>query len=61
MIDQFKNKHYLSSHLHGHLDFLETLNDANPESFKILNMLYITMSSKGIDNNKLITPKSGHI
>jgi len=55
-IDLFQNKSHFDGHLCGHLEFLETLNDASPASFRIFNS---NMSSNRINNKKTIYSNAG--
>jgi len=57
-IDLFQNKSHFGGHLGGHLEFLETLNDASPASFIIF---YSNMSSNRIINKKPIYSNAGSI
>jgi len=47
----FQNKSYFGGHLGGHLEFLETLNDANLASFRIFDS---NISSNRINNKNYI-------
>jgi len=58
-IDLFQKKSHFGCHLGSHLEFLETLNDASPASFRIFHS---NMSSNRIINKKtLYTPMPGQI